>query len=611
MKTEKPSMPEKPMKKDKPHSWKKWLIVSILVLVAGGLVYAGMGKNKAVQYETVLAKRANLTQEVSVTGNVKAAQSVDLGFEGSGRVEKINVEVGDTVKAGDVLVVLNSDDLKAQLRQANAGVQSAQAQLFQFQAALETQQSRLAELRAGTRPEEIQLAQTAVYNAQKSWDDSKSNLDSVKSKADVDLTESLNGAVTELAKAANVGKSAILTLSDVQLSHFNDLDQDSIKLANAKGDAVLALLGASDAGRWITNSLAGLTGGAYGDATAAQLDPTQAKVDQAILSILDGLRKTKVALEMVPITSVVTATEKSNLAAEKTNVNNEIISVSAKQQAIEVQKAMNQNSISTAGNQESDAKNALATARDQLALQQAGSTPEQIKGQEAQVRQAEANISSQKAQIAQAAANVQAIQARLDKMQLRAPMDGIVTRQETKVGEIVTLSPSSVSNAVIVSLIAQGHFQIEANVAEVDIAKIKVGNESRVTLDAYGSAVEFKATVTKIDPAETVIEGVPTYKTTFEFTQEDPRIRSGMTANLDIVTDKRENVISIPQRAVIANGSDRTVRILVMEPNPKDASEQIETLKEVPVQVGIRGVDGNVEILSGLKEGDKVVTFVK
>ena len=70
-------------------------------------------------------------------------------------------------------------------------------------------------------------------------------------------------------------------------------------------------------------------------------------------------------------------------------------------------------------------------------------------------------------------------------------------------------------------------------------------------------------------------------------------------------------MISIPQRAVIANGSDRTVRILVMEPNPKDASEQIETLKEVPVQVGIRGVDGNVEILSGLKEGDKVVTFVK
>ena len=84
-----------------------------------------------------------------------------------------------------------------------------------------------------------------------------------------------------------------------------------------------------------------------------------------------------------------------------------------------------------------------------------------------------------------------------------------------------------------------------------------------------------------------------------------------MTANLDIMTDQRKNVIVIPQRAVLANNSDRTVRILVMEPNPKDASDQVETLKEVPVSVGIKGIDGNVEILEGLKEGDKVVTAIK
>lgn len=249
------------MKPQKTHSWKKWAIVGALVLVAFGLVYSGVSNKKAVQYETVLAQRANLTQEVSVTGNVKAAENVDLGFEVSGKVEKINVEVGDTVKTGDVLIVLNSDDLKAQMLQAQAGVQSAQAQLLQFQAALDTQQSKLDELRSGTRPEEIQLAQTAVYNAQKSWDDAKSNLDAVKSKADADMTESLNSAVTELTKAANVGKSALLALTDVQFSHFNNSDQDSIRLGNAKGDAVAALLGTSGAGQWVTNSLAGLTGG--------------------------------------------------------------------------------------------------------------------------------------------------------------------------------------------------------------------------------------------------------------------------------------------------------------------------------------------------------------
>ena len=593
------------MKPQKPHSWKKWVIIGGILLIAFGLIYSGMGSQKKIQYETVLAKRADLTQEVSVTGRVKPSDSADLAFETGGKVEKVEVAVGDSVKAGQVLVSLNSDDLKAQLRQAQAGVQSAQAQSAQYQAGLESQQSKLAELRAGTRPEEIQLAETAVFNAQKSWEDAKRSLETVKSKADVDLTENLNSAVTELAKAANIGKTAILTLTDIQYSHFNTMDQDSFKLANAKAEAVSALLGASDAGRWINSALGGLTGGAYGDATAAQLDPTSAKVEQALVSILDGLRKAKVALESVPLTSVVTSAERSTLDAEKNDVNNEIINVSAKQQAIQVQKAMSENSISTAESQESTAKNALATARDQLALKQAGYTPEQIKGQEAQVRQAQANISSQKAMISQAAANAQSIQARIDKSILKAPLSGVITKQETKVGEIV--SP----NVVIVSLISEAKYQIEADVAEVDIAKIKVGNESLVTLDAYGSAVEFKAQVTKIDPAETIVEGVPTYKTTLEFTADDSRIKSGMTANLDVLTEERKGVIVIPQRAVLANNSDRTVRILVMEPNPKDASDRVETMKEVPVEVGIRGVDGNVEILSGLKEGDKVVTFVK
>lgn len=576
----------------------------VIVFLTGGLVYAGMSQGKKVQYESVEAKRMDLVQEVSVTGRVQSADSADLAFEMGGRVEAIEVEVGQTVKAGDILVRLNDDDLAAQRRQAQASVQSAQAQLAQFQAALESQQSKLDELRAGTRPEEIQVAQTAVYNAQKSWEDAKRNLETVKSKAEVDLSESLNNAVTELAKAVNIGKTSMLTLTDIQYAHFNTLDQDGIRLANAKAAAVFALLGAQDAGRWINNSLGVLTGGAYGDATAALANPTSENVDRAIVSTLDGLRKAKIALETVPLTSVVTSTERTNLDLEKTNVNNEIIAVSAKQQAIAVQKAMNRNSVTSAESQESDAKNALASARDQLALKEAGSTAEQIRGQEAQVRQAQANVSSQKATIAQAAANVQAIQARIDKTVLKTPISGVVTSQEAKVGEIVA------ANAVVVSVIS-GAFQIESDIAEVDIAKVKLGDTAKVTLDAYGTSEQFGAKVVKIDPAETIVEGVPTYTATFEFDQQDERIKSGMTANLDIVTDHRENVVAIPQRAVLAKEGERSVRVLVMEADPKDSSDTIEVMKEVPVKVGIRGIDGNVEILEGVREGDKVVTAIK
>ena len=146
-------------------------------------------------------------------------------------------------------------------------------------------------------------------------------------------------------------------------------------------------------------------------------------------------------------------------------------------------------------------------------------------------------------------------------------------------------------------MISTNKYEIEANVPEADIAKIKVGNTADVTLDAYGNDVRFNVKITAIDPAETVIEGVSTYKTTFQFTAEDGRIKSGMTANLDILTDKKENVIAIPSRAVITKGADKIVTVLGNN-----------ILKEVKVTLGLRGSDGNVEIVSGISEGDKVVT---
>lgn len=93
-----------------------------------------------------------------------------------------------------------------------------------------------------------------------------------------------------------------------------------------------------------------------------------------------------------------------------------------------------------------------------------------------------------------------------------------------------------------------------------------------------------------------MIEGVATYKTTFQFTKEDQRIKSGMTANIDILTDKRENVITIPQRAVVSQNGDKIVKI-----------SEGENIKEVKVKTGLRGSDGNIEILEGVGEGDKVV----
>ncbi len=219
----------------------------------------------------------------------------------------------------------------------------------------------------------------------------------------------------------------------------------------------------------------------------------------------------------------------------------------------------------------------LRTAESKLALKKAGTAKEQIDAQEAEVESAEASVLNLEAQLA--------------KTFIRSPIAGIVTKQDAKRGEIAG------AGIVLASVISDAKYEIEANVAEADIAKIKIGDEAQVTLDAYGNDVVFAATVAGIDPAETIIDGVPTYKTTLQFKKNDARIRSGMTANTDIYGAKRENVLYIPGRAIYGKGASKTVNLI-----------DGETTREVSIETGLRGSNGDVEIISGLKEGDKVKT---
>jgi len=145
-------------------------------------------------------------------------------------------------------------------------------------------------------------------------------------------------------------------------------------------------------------------------------------------------------------------------------------------------------------------------------------------------------------------------------------------------------------------------FKIEAFVPEADIAKVAVGDLASSTLDAYGSYVDFPEQVTMIDPAETVIEGVPTYKVTLQFVAPDARIRSGMTANLEIHTHESDGVVEIPYRALASTATTTTVRVV---------SKDGKSYFIAPVMTGLKGSDGTIEIVSGLNPGDKVVTYVK
>ncbi|MFC1612345.1 efflux RND transporter periplasmic adaptor subunit [Patescibacteria group bacterium] len=525
-----------PLKKKKKLSKKTIILIVVgVVIVAGitGLVIYNKFIKKQV-YNYVEVEKGTISQEVSVTGRVKPAKSVDLALEVSGKVGAVYVDVGSKVYKGQTLVSLANGELASELQQAQAN--------------LDVEKAKFDELKKGTRPEEIQQSETDLANA--------------KSKADVDLEDDYDAALTSAQDGIVKGKNALLTITDLQFKYFSGNDQEDLSIASAKSVAVEMTLGTANAGKLATEDLSKLNGGAYASVQTAIDDPTHANIDKAVSDTLDALQKIKLALNVIPIKSLFTSTEKTSLSTEKTTISTSITTISSKEQAVAVQKVTNANNI--------------ATAEDDLALKQAGSTPEQISAQEAKVKSTEASIAN--------------IRAKIAKRILTSPINGTVTEQEANVGEIVS------ANSNLVSLISESNLEIEVFIPEVDVSKVTVGDMAKTTLDAYGNEVIFETSVVSIDPAETMIEGVATYKTTLQFSENDERIKSGMTANIDIMTEQHEGVLFVPARVIVTKNGNKTVEIL----------EGYEA-KEVKVETGIRGSEGNMEILEGLEEGDKVI----
>ncbi len=217
----------------------------------------------------------------------------------------------------------------------------------------------------------------------------------------------------------------------------------------------------------------------------------------------------------------------------------------------------------------------LSAAQKNLTLSQAGSTSADLQAQEAKVKAAEASL-------AQA-------QAQLQKTYITAPFSGVVSRVDAKVGQIV--SP----NTPEISLISSGVFQIESYVPEVAIASLQVGNSATVYLDAYGESVPFAAGVVSIDPASEERDGVATYKVTLQFSKQDERIRSGMTANMVITTQEKAGSLVVPQGALVdKNGA----HFLLVKVGNKT--------QERPVELGLSSL-GQVEVTAGLQAGETIV----
>lgn len=512
---------------------KKRIFIPLILLFGAGAVLLFLPGQENLPYEYVEAERGELVHQVSVTGKVRAAEHVDLAFERSGRVALVSAKVGDEVGAGRLLVSLANGDIAAQLDQARA--------------ALKTEEAKLDELKMGSRPEEIRVQEVKVESSQIALEDARQALVNAVNEAYTKADDAVRNKTDQFFLGGSSSSPQLKQELIVDFSIENALEQQRVVL-----EAALSSWKASLPGLNTSSDLLDFTSEAK-----IKLNEVRSFLELAGQALNNAIVHSGLAQATLD-------SWKSDVSSARTNVSSAITS------------------LSSAEGSWQDAKSALAVAQQELALSQAGSTPEQVRSQEAQVEKAQAQIAQYRAELA--------------KTVITAPISGVITRQDAKVGEVVP------ANTTIVSLISPNRFEIEANVPEADIANLKVGDTANFILDAFGPDRTFSAEVSSVDPAETVVEGVSTYKVKLQFVQEEGgEVKSGMTADVEILTNRREGVVSVPGRAVFTKDGEKFVRVVI-------DSQELELRQ---VATGLRGSDGRVEIISGVSEGERVVVFLR
>jgi multidrug resistance efflux pump len=418
---------------------KKVVIPSAIVVVVLVLVVAMGGEEEAI-YDTIVAERMDLVQEINATGRVEAVDRINLAFERSGRVEAVYAEVGDVVRADSEIVQLESSELYAERAQAIAAVESAKATLLQYEAALANQDAKLAELKLGARPEEVAFYLSRVESAQAA------------------VIAAHEGMIAAMQDGNTRAEDAMRSQSDPL---FNNPSSPSPDLKLTTTDFALE----SD----LNTSKASLE--AVLDGWQAELLSLSSESDlsQSIENFRANLQAVKIFLEKLAVAlngALTTGT------ITQTTIDAWIIDISAARTSVNVAITSHTN----AKEKLSAAETALSVAMNELTLRESGGTPEQIDAQEALVSQAEANIASQRAQVRLRQSVIQSVEARIAKNILRAPFAGTVTKQNAKKGALV------VAGQDIATIISEGQYEIEALIVEADIVGLEVGDRATLTL---------------------------------------------------------------------------------------------------------------------------------
>jgi RND family efflux transporter MFP subunit len=626
------------------------------IVVIGGLgvlfFWFRGGGDASVVYVTEPVAAQDIKREIALTGSVLSVQEVDTIATIAEVVEEIVVEIGQVVKKGDVLVVLDARQLEVQRQQALASVLSAQAQLDLLLEGVSTQDRVLSNqeiVRAESMYEntkkvqyqvqkintqayqqgllDLELAEqaydTAVLRNRNTLDGSDLDVDSAKKM----LNDSYANAKTAfdnawvLALETRVKANSILK-QDPQYAEYNDYgfvefgNRSKVLQSQVRAQYDLYARSVENFNNTIVayeifwNSDTDIETG-LGEVLKL-LDEAQRLTD-GLFSTLDETRVT-INLSVSTISSV-----RATLTRHSSELNASIAALRSVQQTIEDAKLGTRKTATSTLLTSDDSDAALLRAEINLKKAQenieslAIDNDRKLLDIENEIDRAELTLESaqqgyaktvaapRSVETAGPRAGVQQAQARLAQVNLdlenatvRSPIDGIVTKIFVEIGQRVSLG---------VPLVRVNNPELEmiANVSETDIGDVLLEQEATVTFDAFSPQDRLQAIVQGIDPAETIVQGVIYYQVTFEIPETELVLRSGMTANIDLLIAEKSETLAVDSQSVSYEDGKAYVQIY---------TEEMEASEQRFVEIGMEG-DRYFEVIDGLVADDSVVLYTE
>jgi RND family efflux transporter MFP subunit len=529
--------------------WLKWLLLAC-VLAAGSFGYYRYRRQQAAGklpdgVQVAKAERQTIDQVVTATGVVSSqtGTQVKIGAQLSGRIKELKADVGQQVKAGDSIAVLDLPEVVAQVQQARDNLSQARSRL---------EQAKLnASLTRETTVEDEQQAQAAVdaatariasSEAMEKWQPEQTQAEKRRAAAALETAKSTQ---KQVQASVDMQLNQAQTTIDAEKSNLENLRR---QLARNQ-----ALHGRGFVGLEVVDNL------------RTQVDQSVSRLANARATY--GIVKEKTEADLQQAEDAVTQAKAALDAANAGTFQDQ------------QRKADKENAL-----------HARAQALAQLALARSNKRQQAIRDHA--VREAQGAVD-----VAEHQLQYQLVQ--LDKTTIRTPISGTVLSIAAQQGETVAAQFQTPTLIVVADL---KRLEVKAYVDENDIGRIRIGLPARVEVDSYPDR-RFTGHVSKIASASTVKDNVVTYETTIVLDKPGGLLKPDMTAKVEISLARRPDVLVVPSEAIKRVGEDQVVYVLPPDGRPPQKRSVKSGLADDMNTEILQGVKpGETVLLSGLEK---------